>query len=443
MSSLTLFVGLCLNVAFAQIPSPLPQKDYEKLQSVAQRVKFLRRPNGHIQHYPAAESSICSLVGGLISANVSTTCCRNVHVVLQKHLSTYGIAAKCDDGWQCDKSGVKPMPAFEAQSLMDLCSEAQCSSVVASAMRSHWMTKKGAVGMNNMCKSLASLTSLSGKVSKVEAITRLLHKFDNLDPAEYLDCQEEVCGLESRKTKLCDSKNTSDKCYSVCCEHPSCFPGDSTLVVKGLGQTPLIDVKVGHQVLVERKGRIVYERVLAFLHSLPHVPDQDSSFRIIAHEQGMFRASAGHIVFVIDSYGRQLSKQVIELSVGEQLAFVDSGQQVVPSRVLELRGGSGQSGMYAPWTDSGTVIVDGVVASTYASPSVHQDLSHDLAHKFHLPLRLYHSFGFSVVLQPFWNKFCRTKPNSRPEQEATLEEMHPYVAFAFTTLHLDWLLSKT
>jgi hypothetical protein len=213
-----------------------------------------------------------------------------------------------------------------------------------------------------------------------------------------------------------------------------------------------MDIKIGHQVLVERHGQLVYEPVLAFLHILPSL-GHSSQFIEVKHESGTFRASSGHIVFVLDTSGKTASKQVIQLGVGDNLlmGFLGGDGEIKPSRVLQLRRGSGQSGMYAPWTDSGKVVVDGVIASTYASPSVHQALTHELAHGFHFPLRLYHSLGLPAWLQPFWDKLCSPKPESNPRwfcqggntaPEATLEEMHPYIAFAFKALHLDWFLSS-
>merc|ERR1719253_194271 len=70
-----------------------------------------------------------------------------------------------------------------------------------------------------------------------------------------------------------------------------CFPGEATVDVQGLGQTPVASLRAGDRVL----GDLGYEPVLGFLHT---IDAQQSEYVTVVHSQGKFRASAGHLVFV-------------------------------------------------------------------------------------------------------------------------------------------------
>ncbi len=68
-----------------------------------------------------------------------------------------------------------------------LCGESGCLPAVVVAVRSNWMTAKGADEMSGICTSLASF----GKDSTARAISGLLHGSRHKGPddaAERLDC---------------------------------------------------------------------------------------------------------------------------------------------------------------------------------------------------------------------------------------------------------------
>eukprot|EP00747_Dinoflagellata_sp_TGD_P172518 gnl/TRDRNA2_/TRDRNA2_209167_c0_seq1.p1 gnl/TRDRNA2_/TRDRNA2_209167_c0~~gnl/TRDRNA2_/TRDRNA2_209167_c0_seq1.p1 ORF type:complete len:110 (-),score=5.77 gnl/TRDRNA2_/TRDRNA2_209167_c0_seq1:9-290(-) len=84
--------------------------------------------------------------------------------------------------------------------------------------------------------------------------------------------------------------------------------------------------------------------------------------------------------------------------------------------------------MFAPLTKAGTIVVDCVVASNYASPSLRLSLPHGLAHNAMIPLRLWSLFGLSVLVAPVrstlchlfnWKKTCVAKDGFG---------VHPYAA---------------
>merc|ERR1719356_1658939 len=68
--------------------------------------------------------------------------------------------------------------------------------------------------------------------------------------------------------------------------------------------------------------------------------------------------------------------------------------------------------MFAPFTDSGTIVVDGVLASVYASPGPKVPVSHWLAHAAAWPLRLYHRSGLPAALAPLWASLCPARSSA-------------------------------
>lgn len=363
--------------------------------------------------------------------------------------------------------------------MSEMCSESGCLAKVVAAMRANWMTSRGADGMDGICESVAS-----GGVnaSSANRLSTLLHKIpasrlsksdeekDNEKKLLKLECQEEVCDIKELKTKLCDEdKDKADKCYKFCCEKKKmsggCFAGESTVDVQGRGSIPLAQLRVGDQVLVEeRQGQLAYEPVLSFLHVVRPASGTQASFLTVVHRHGEFQATGNHIVFVSGSpeeihdtsqtrsLRSRVSKLVGKLAVGDELvvSLPGSPRSSTSSRVLEVRRSSGQLGMYAPLTPSGTIVVDGVVASNYASPSLDKDLTHHTAHVFLFPVRLYHMLALRQLLAPFWRNFCGHSrywlcqgDNLNEIQSLELhevEELHPYLTVMYRGLQFDRFL---
>lgn len=163
-----------------------------------------------------------------------------------------------------------------------------------------------------------------------------------------------------------------------------CFPGESLVEVQGKGPTLMSDLRAGDVVLTARAG---YEPVLGFLHEVRN--DAQSTYLTVVHTAGEFRASAKHIVFVQDG-GKLSDKFVGDLREGDVLVTSDG-----ESEVIAVRDTVGKNGMFAPLTASGTLVVDGVAASNYASYDGQFRLPHSTAHAILLPVRLTHKLGLS------------------------------------------------
>jgi hypothetical protein len=213
---------------------------------------------------------------------------------------------------------------------------------------------------------------------------------------------------------VCCSKSTMSG--SVSCA--TCFPGQAEVQMQDKRFVKINRLQVGDRVLVESSsGKLVYEPVLSFIHS-GGVGTQ-SEFLTIQHATGALRVSANHVLFVSSAIGRvdKVAEQIVE---GDELFVVPAGtsELAAPSKVLSVTRERSDLGMYAPLTPSGKIVVDGTVASNYATISG-MHFGHEASHAAFFPLRAYHKLGLSPLLAPFWG------PSTGPE----IDEVHPLAVF--------------
>lgn len=165
------------------------------------------------------------------------------------------------------------------------------------------------------------------------------------------------------------------------------------------------DLRTGDRVLtsssVDGSGPLVYSPVLSFLDRRPGT---NKTFYVIGTGAGLnITLTAAHLIFVTDcawlrdprrgrpSEARTDSPREAELRT-VFASEVRPGQCVLTAQgeptfsavtfVEERRG----SGLYAPLTHSGSIVVNGVLASCYAALD-----SHQLAHWVLAPLRFFYS----------------------------------------------------
>lgn len=201
-------------------------------------------------------------------------------------------------------------------------------------------------------------------------------------------------------------------CYKqVCVAGPGqCFPGEAEIALADGSKKRIDELKTGEHVLVETfaEGQR-FEPVLAFLHQLPG-PHESLT---VEHALGTFRASANHLVFVQDAQGKRVDKIAVQLKAGDLIYLPSTAAQTERSvEVISVHSSKVDSGMYAPLTASGTIIVDGIVASNYASQSQAAWIPHAAIHAAFLPVRAYHLFALGV--------------QGMSNIEEGSDEMHPY-----------------
>ena len=163
-----------------------------------------------------------------------------------------------------------------------------------------------------------------------------------------------------------------------------CFPGDATCEVQGQGKVLMRNVKLGDKVLVHG-GK--YEPVYSFGHHSEHA--EHRYLKLVAHGSSL-EISYDHLVFV--EGGRAVPASSVK--IGDKLLLADGALASV-----EAIEASTKQGAYAPFTSSGTVVVNGVTASSFVSVqgtanleigSIDTGLSlHFLAHAFEMPHRMW------------------------------------------------------
>jgi hypothetical protein len=146
------------------------------------------------------------------------------------------------------------------------------------------------------------------------------------------------------------------------------------------------------EVLVQSAGGdLRFEPVLTFLHKVPQSLGLSHESLTVVHTHGSFRASRNHLVFVISDGGVRHDKTTGALQPGDLLLIMDSeAAEVSKSIVLSISSQMTTEGMYAPLTSSGTLLVDGVVASAYGTPELGKKFHHAASHASFFAVRAYH-----------------------------------------------------
>jgi len=215
----------------------------------------------------------------------------------------------------------------------------------------------------------------------------------------------------------------------------SCFPGDAFVpvfdeVVETFGQVPMRSVREGQQVLVGRGRSGVYtEPVLLEWHSPAENRTKNVEFLRLVHEEGVLDITESHFLLSVE-HGMVPAGQ---LAVGEhvyalpgmlnnQSKFRVDEASFSPSRIL-ARELIIKDGIFAKLTFSGTLVVNGVLASSYTLDSggafipkepkfvslvkkIGYNGIHSMIHSLALPLRLIHKYAPASWRQNrFWSPY--------------------------------------
>ena len=128
-----------------------------------------------------------------------------------------------------------------------------------------------------------------------------------------------------------------------------CFSASSTVQVLNKGPVAMKDLAVGDKVMTTES----YQTVYAFGHK---ADEQVGTF--VQFNKGQLEMTGEHMVFLD---GRTNPVRADSVQVGDVLRGESSPVQVTQIKSVT------QHGLYAPLTKVGTVIVDGIVASSYIS----------------------------------------------------------------------------
>ncbi|XP_068669980.1 sonic hedgehog protein-like [Montipora foliosa] len=167
-----------------------------------------------------------------------------------------------------------------------------------------------------------------------------------------------------------------------------CFSSDSTVKLENGAVKRIRHLKIGDSVQVmTQDGKIGYSEVMMFVDYLPDVSNVSHILIETKKPAKRITMTPSHLLFTSNSLGTELTaKQAIKVSIGE-FVLVSSGGQLIPSQVANLSMVE-LTGMVAPVTVEGNIIVDGVLSSCYA---VIDD--HESAHLAFGPMRIAHNYG--------------------------------------------------
>jgi hypothetical protein len=231
-------------------------------------------------------------------------------------------------------------------------------------------------------------------------------------------CPSDRCVLGDNGT--CEAPPTEAPPKSGTAVKDICFPGQALVHVRGRGLAQISELRVGDELMMEHNGPVpTFESVLGFLHTTRSHGSQ-LSFVSALHERGLFRASDIHLVFVVGAGGERMTKHAAELKAGDKLYVNDNDGQLVASVVLSVHKGASDPGMYAPLTPSGKIVVDGVVASTYADGAGYWKIPHAGFHAAFFPVRFFHRVLPSAFYRRLFAGFLHVEGH-------LTHEFHPYV----------------
>ena len=176
-----------------------------------------------------------------------------------------------------------------------------------------------------------------------------------------------------------------------------CFSGQMTVELEDKSTVRLQDVKVGDKVKVDENK---FEPIYGFGHADSNVVAEYLDLQLSNGRH--LEVSADHLLFV----GDKTIKPASILRVGNELLVPTEGSVKIDS-IRKVR----RTGVYAPFTYSGTIVVNGVKSSTYVSLQQDEEFlaigniktpfsHHWLAQSFLLPFRV---LGSDEVLSAWIN----------------------------------------
>uniref|UniRef100_A0A3Q3W3W9 Hedgehog protein n=1 Tax=Mola mola TaxID=94237 RepID=A0A3Q3W3W9_MOLML len=190
--------------------------------------------------------------------------------------------------------------------------------------------------------------------------------------------------------------------HSMAAKSGGCFPGEASVTLESGGLKSISDLRPGERVLASAGGQLVYSEVLAFLDRDPATRKLFYTLQTVAGAR--LSLTAAHLVFVsegncsegaVPAPGALRTVYASDARPGQCVLVAEGkvGQRHSEGHLSRItRVGVRQSrGAFAPLTQQGTLVVDGVVASCYAVVE-----QHSLAHWAFSPLRLMHSWTGST-----------------------------------------------
>ena len=179
-------------------------------------------------------------------------------------------------------------------------------------------------------------------------------------------------------------------------------------------QVPLSSLRIGDRVLSFRPdGQLTYSPVLLFFHQSP---DAGTHFLDLHTSDGILLSiTANHLLYystVNDLHISEVTPRFASnLREGNFVYLIDKDGHIVTRQVTQIVKRQ-QTGLYAPLTEEGTIVVNGVLASCYAHIE-----HHGIAHTALSPVRWLHQLG--RLLGPYLTWPSERASPTRPQGGAS------------------------
>jgi hypothetical protein len=191
------------------------------------------------------------------------------------------------------------------------------------------------------------------------------------------ECRAHTCSMACLKSSQC--KGECGKCCGFQCKEScddGCFPGDSFVMING-EMKKMENLRIGDVIMTVKNGEMVPTKVLGFLDK--RINQTTVYLEVILDDNRSLFISPRHTMFIVRDENTLQSILAKDVGVGDTV-IVDTGKEAKFGRVKDVRM-EHKKGAYVPLTDLGTLLVDGVLVSSYTNTN------HWLAHNALAPLR--------------------------------------------------------
>ncbi|XP_060524095.1 sonic hedgehog protein [Cylas formicarius] len=225
---------------------------------------------------------------------------------------------------------------------------------------------------------------------------------------------------ESRAHIHCSVKSES----SQAAKYGGCFTGDTSVTTPSGERRSLSDLHVGEKILTldAATKRLVFSEVILFLDYNPS--DKREFFEIALETGRTLTVTPYHLVTLKDDR----TVYVADLKTGDKLLVSDSDNKLVEDTIVRIDLVF-RTGVFAPLTKTGTVVVNDVVMSCYATVD-----SQSLAHWAFMPLRLF--WNINVGVHRLWSVFSKPVQSWQFNEIATAKPkvgVHWYARMLYAT----------
>ena len=195
----------------------------------------------------------------------------------------------------------------------------------------------------------------------------------NAKPLKTIEYQDQACPKKATNNSM------------------QCFPSTSLVNTFDAGEKPISCLKYGDmvQTVDTRTNKIVYTKFITYLHRDDHALSE--FIQIKTNKNKAIKMTDKHLIAKMA--GNQNIEYVFaqNLNVNDVLvSYDDDAENVVYEEIIEIKKYVEEMGVYAPLTESGTLLVDNILVSCYANTNT-QDWAH-FAFKFYVHAKNVYEF---------------------------------------------------